>query len=284
MYSIGRRYDVSIANIEEADPSVKDGLDPNDIIMVPSWKRGTFKTGNNTPTSNKADTKTPQPKPEVKKQPEPKAPAGQEKTARQHVVQPGETLFSIAKKHKISVSDIQKWNSLKDHNIITGQKLTVGYYMASYLEGVPDEPIGPEGSENNPNLKQDHIDQKIAKEYEDAQKKSEADRKKGIVEIKEVNESGVATWIDDGTVVSEKKLALHRTAAPGTIIQLTNPRTGKKVFVKVIGKLPDAVDEKNVLIKVTKNTAEELGAIDQFFRVNMKYGVEVYASKSTSKK
>jgi LysM repeat protein len=289
LYGIGRRYNVSVPNIEQADPSVKDGIDPGDVVMVPAWKRGTFKTGNNTAsssnTSSNSNKSQPQPKqepqttPPVKKpQPEVKNPAPQDKTAIYHVVKPGETLFAIANKENVAVADIQKWNGLKSNTISAGQKLIVGYtgQPASKEEVTEKEKpeVGPEGTKN-PNLKEDHIDPKITTEYEAEQKRLEAERKKGRVEMKEVNESGVATWIDENMVTSEKKLALHRTAPVGTIIQLTNPRTGKRVYVKVIGHLPDAVEEQNVVIKVTKNTADELGAIDKFFRVEMSYGVEV---------
>lgn len=288
LYGIGRRYNVSVPNIEQENPSVKDGIDPGDIVMVPSWKRGTFKTGNNTATNNntpktqpKQEPKT-QPKPEVKKpQPEVKKPSNQDKSPRYYVVKTGETLFAIAKKENVAVADIQKWNGLKSNTISAGQKLIVGYTNESGTKEVATEKqpeVGPEGTGKKPNLKEDHIDQKIVKDAEEEQKKLEAERRKGKTEMKEVNESGVATWIDDGSIVSEKKLALHRTAPPGTIIQLTNPRTGKKVYVKVIGRLPDAVEEQNVLIKVTKNTAEDLGAIDKYFRVEMSYGIEVLSS------
>jgi LysM repeat protein len=292
LYGIGRRYNVSVANIEQADPSVKDGIDPGDVVMVPSWKRGTFKTGNNSASNtNNSNANKPQaqpkqevkkPQPEVKKpETETKKPTNTSKTARYYVVKPGETLFAIAKKENVAVEDIQKWNGLKTNSISAGQKLIVGYTGEPAPREVVTEKeqqkVGPEGT-NKPKLKEDHIDQKIARDYDNEQKRLEAERKKGKVEMKEVNESGVATWIDDDLVVSEKKLALHRTAPVGTIIQLTNPRTGKRVYVKVIGHLPAAVEEQNVLIKVTKNTAEDLGAIDKFFRVEMSYGVEVFSS------
>jgi LysM repeat protein len=294
LYGIGRRYNVSVANIQDADPSVKDGIDPGDIVMVPAWKRGTFKTGNNNPNTTSDNTKPqPQqeqepkkePQPEVKK-PEPemevKKPELQGKNPKYYIVKPGETLFGIAKKQNVAAADVQKWNGLKSNSLSTGQKLIIGYTDDPIITENQTEKtteVGPEGSENKSGVKADHIDKKITEQSQAEQKKLEAERKKGKVEMKEMRESGVATWIDDGSVVSEKKLALHRTAPVGTIILLTNPRTGKKVYVKVIGKLPDAVDEKNVVIKVTKNTAEELGAIDQYFRVEMNYAVEVFTGK-----
>jgi membrane-bound lytic murein transglycosylase D len=42
-----------------------------------------------------------------------------------HLVQKGDTLWSIAKKYNISVEDLRRINNLKDENIQPGQKLTV---------------------------------------------------------------------------------------------------------------------------------------------------------------
>jgi membrane-bound lytic murein transglycosylase D len=42
-----------------------------------------------------------------------------------HVVKKGETLSSIAKKYRISVSNLKKWNNLKKDVISVGQKLTI---------------------------------------------------------------------------------------------------------------------------------------------------------------
>lgn len=42
-----------------------------------------------------------------------------------HVVQMGETLFSIAKRYGVSVADIQKWNRVRGTHIEAGQKLRI---------------------------------------------------------------------------------------------------------------------------------------------------------------
>ena len=38
-----------------------------------------------------------------------------------HIVKKGDTLYSISKKHNVSVNDIKKINSLKDNEISVGQ-------------------------------------------------------------------------------------------------------------------------------------------------------------------
>lgn len=42
-----------------------------------------------------------------------------------HVVQKGDTLYSISKKYAVSVDDLKRWNYLYDNSIKIGQKLTV---------------------------------------------------------------------------------------------------------------------------------------------------------------
>lgn len=42
-----------------------------------------------------------------------------------YVVKQGDTLFAIAQKYKVSVSQLQTWNKLKDSNLCVGQKLII---------------------------------------------------------------------------------------------------------------------------------------------------------------
>ena len=46
-----------------------------------------------------------------------------EKEDENHIVKKGDTLFSISKKHNISISDLIKINKLKDNEISIGQRL-----------------------------------------------------------------------------------------------------------------------------------------------------------------
>ena len=42
-----------------------------------------------------------------------------------HKVKPSESLKNIAKKYKVSVSDIKEWNKLETETIIIGQRLII---------------------------------------------------------------------------------------------------------------------------------------------------------------
>ncbi|HET8736726.1 MAG TPA: glucosaminidase domain-containing protein, partial [Pricia sp.] len=42
-----------------------------------------------------------------------------------HVVQAGDTLYSISKRYSVSVNDLKRWNYMYDDNLAVGQELTV---------------------------------------------------------------------------------------------------------------------------------------------------------------
>jgi len=69
-----------------------------------------------------------------------------------------------------------------------------------------------------------------------------------------------------------KKLVLHRTAPIGTVIKITNPMTNRTTFAKVVGHITDNEATKDVIIVMTKNVADSLGALDKRFHVNISYG------------
>ena len=86
-------------------------------------------------------------------------------------------------------------------------------------------------------------------------------------------EQGVATWIDDENINPNKYFALHRGAPVGTIMKVTNRMNKRTVFVKVVGKLPDTGDNDNIILKISKASAEKLGVRDQRFQCDLSYGV-----------
>ena len=90
---------------------------------------------------------------------------------------------------------------------------------------------------------------------------------------KEVSENGVASWIQDDDINPNKYYALHRTAPIGTIVKVTNKMNKKYVFVKVVGTLPDTGDNTDLVIKISKASAEKLGVRDSRFQSELSYGV-----------
>ncbi|MCX6352507.1 MAG: LysM peptidoglycan-binding domain-containing protein [Bacteroidetes bacterium] len=191
-----------------------------------------------------------------------------------YTVGSSETLYAIARKNEVTVDDIKKWNNLTDKSFIhKGDRLIVG--LISLKKAKPEDVVtikSPEKIDTKKPKKDDDED------YIDEKYKKQNNNSKDKTETKEISEKTVASWIDDGTLVSAKSLALHTTAPEGTIMKVTNMMNKKSVYVKIVGNIP-AGEENNVTIKMTRTAAEKLGAIDKFFRVELHYAAEVIKDK-----
>lgn len=226
-----------------------------------------------------------------------------------HQVKEGETLFSIAKRYSTSVDSLKKWNNLSEKELKVGQRLKVG--SKSKNEGTVKSNKATPESKDEVSVKnsvplQDHINTKPAAVETDspkvnATKKStvkvaevEADSTKIIKtasgikpetkkppvavtakDRREITETGIASWIRDDDINPNKYYALHRTAPIGTIIKVTNKMNNKYVFVKVVGTLPDTGDNNDLLIKISKASAEKLVVHDSRFQSVLSYSISV---------
>jgi len=83
-------------------------------------------------------------------------------------------------------------------------------------------------------------------------------------------EEGKATWLNESSISTDKSLALHRSAPPGTIIKVTNLVNDKIVYVKTVGKLSKNEDVAT-LITISPKAAEKLNVNEDFFRAKLKY-------------
>jgi hypothetical protein len=84
-----------------------------------------------------------------------------------------------------------------------------------------------------------------------------------------VVESGLGAPIDKS--VTDKYLALHKTAPVGTIMQVKNSGNGLSVYVRVIGKLPDTGENNDILVRLSPRAVQKLGTADARFRVETNY-------------
>ena len=69
----------------------------------------------------------------------------------------------------------------------------------------------------------------------------------------------------------DKYLALHKTLPIGTLMEVRNLMNNKKVFVRVVGQLPDTGPNENVLIRLTEKSFNRLGILDARARVELTY-------------
>lgn len=172
----------------------------------------------------------------------------------QYKVSAGETLFSIAKRFNTSVEDIKALNKLSSDSVTPNQVINV-------RTGLPPEEA------KQPVMQRDSTS--VAAQQDTTGGDHGKANRFGLYEKVE---KGVATWMDDAGLDPKKELVLHRTAPIGTIIKITNPMNNHTTFAKVVGRFTDNETNKNVLIIMTKNTADALGALDKRFQVNISYG------------
>jgi LysM repeat protein len=292
LYALSRKYNVDVQSIIDANPGSKNGINVGQEIIIPTQVsiqnvatqdkivhtvasgESLYRIGrkydvrvsdirswnnlrNNTLSVGQKLTiyLTPQQAAVIHKQKEVMETNGK----KIHVVNRGETLFSISSKYNISISDLREWNRLESNIINIGQELIVGY-----IEGNDQQVVIVQDLETEETATEEVRIQTIATQ------ESEMQKAEPTGDFKKVTEKGIARVIE-GSESTKKYLALHRDAAIGTIMQIKNEMNDLSVFVRVIGKIPDTDDNRNILIKVSKVAYDRLGAIDNQFPVEISY-------------
>jgi len=194
----------------------------------------------------------------------------------QYVVSAGETLYGIAKRFSTTVDNITKLNNLTSTTLTPGGILLVIPGQTTLQAATPNTPNPvpvPVVHNDTPVVKKDST-LVVAPSVVITKDSSSAERRynKNRFGLYEKNESGIATWIDDTSLDPTKMLVLHRTLPIGRIIKITNPMTNRTTFAKVVGRFTDNESTKDVIIVMTKNVADALGALDKRFHVNISYG------------
>jgi LysM repeat protein len=197
----------------------------------------------------------------------------------QYKVSAGETLYAIAKRFNTNVDAVTKLNNLTTTNLQPGQIILV-----KPSTGQQQTQQTPQVAQQQPQALQHAVQQvtdteKIVAKRDSNLLPSVATDSSALSHsntnrfgLYEKNEKGVATWIDDPSLDPNKKLVLHRTAPIGTVIKITNPMTNRTTFAKVVGRFTDNESTKDVIMVMTKNVADSLGALDKRFHVNISYG------------
>ncbi len=255
-YSLGRRYNVSPKDIMAFNNNAP--LVIGNVVKIPTNRP----FSDNTATPQAPAAKPAQQQPAVQQtlsvQQSP-APQQQQQSTMDYKVSAGETLYSIAKRFGTTVAAIQQANGMDNSTTLTpGQIIKVPQaapapavqqpVVAKQDNTAMSNPVTAADSANASKFNANHFG------------------------LYEKDEKGVATWMDSTDLDPNKKLVLHRTAPVGTVIKITNPMTNLTTYAKVVGKFTDNEDNKDVIIVVTKNVAESIGAQDKRFRVTISYG------------
>ncbi|WP_461453048.1 DPBB and LysM peptidoglycan-binding domain-containing protein [Mucilaginibacter sp.] len=264
-YSLGRKYKVSPKEIMafNNNATMQIGV----IIKVPT-DRPFLESSYNTPQKPQVVVVKPQQRsnpPIPVQQPVQQQPAAQPQQTvattsnvptQNYKVSAGETLYSIAKRFGTTVEDITQINGLTSTTLSPGQVIKV-------RAGQGAAPVPPAATP----VAQQNTTSVVAADSANATKFNA-----NHYGLYEKDEKGVASWIDDADLDPNKKLVLHRTAPIGTVIKITNPMTNLTTYAKVVGRFTDNQANKDVIIVVTKNVADSLGALDKRFHVNISYG------------
>ncbi|MCU0353694.1 MAG: LysM peptidoglycan-binding domain-containing protein [Cytophagales bacterium] len=287
LYAIARKYRVSVADLRRWNGLASDEIQIGQELIVSGGKE---KMPETTVAARSTTEKTVAEKPVVEKP----------TNAKTHTVANGEGLYAIARKHRVSVTDLKRWNNLDSDEIRIGQELVLTEPAAAattptvlaknetrpeprVVETRVPEPVKTVQTEKTSTEKSVAAVEPIASVTEKPMEKTgdsignKAEAEKPAVPMV-INNSGYVKTVENGMAEAltdgaggDLFLALHRTAPVGTIMQIRNEMNDQSVFVKVIGKLPETGDNDKVIVKVSKRAYERLAAVDKRFRVQISY-------------
>jgi len=282
-YSIARKYGISYSELRMANKAEGDQLRIGQIVRIPPHAKI------NDPRFRKNFTDEPV-KPEQSQE---QVLQSDKAEMRKHKVQPGETLFGISRLYSVSVDQLKKWNKLSDNTISKGQELIVGESgelkrkeetseesLTGKTRPVEKTEVSPLETEKKvvktepEPLHEEKPVKSISSEKKEVLAESRTDKKVSFAKGRqEINESGLASWQEDNGINQEKYYALHRSAPVGTIIRVTNSQNKSSVFVKVVGHLDDSPENEDVIIKISRTSAERLNVIEKKFQAELVYGL-----------
>ncbi|MFB9841693.1 LysM peptidoglycan-binding domain-containing protein [Mucilaginibacter ginsenosidivorans] len=288
-YSLGRRFHVPPKEIIAYNDNAKMTI--GHVIKIPTdrpFKEPKHETASSEKKHKKKEIEQPteaeQPEQQqvvqhanpVQQPPQPQPQPADNTPPTQYKVSPKETLYSIAKRFNTTVDDIMKQNNLTSNNIQPGQILNIkanvqGAPAAAATTQTTAAPAQASNTTDSIVAKRDSTTMVVSTQDSSNIEAYHASANK--FGLYEKDEKGAATWIDDENLDPNKKLVLHRTAPIGTVIRITNIMTNRTTFAKVVGRFADNEQTKDVIIVMTKNVAESLGALDKRFQVTLSYGV-----------
>ncbi len=254
--ALTRRYRVTISQLTAANPQIKNGLGIGQIVFVPRPVTGGA-------TASAAA-------------PAPSAPAAGGAVPARYTVARGETLFGIARRFQLTPEELIKLNKLPANGTVrVGQQLLLTATEAGTpaARAVAAENTPEPAAAKTPAALVPEKPAQIATvtPAAPAEKEVKEERAPGRASevLARVVETGLGATIEKS--ITDKYLALHKTAPVGTIMQVKNAMNGQSVYVRVIGKLPDTGENTNILVRLSPRAVQKLGTADARFRVETNY-------------
>ena len=163
-------------------------------------------------------------------------------------VRPKETAFRIARVYfDIPIEALMMLNNLQSTDLRIDQRLFVGWYMPEA------EALGESGHPDSNSVAEVHANRVP----------------EGFDATGAVFQMGKGFW--DKSYHDERHLfAMHKSARINSYMEITNPMFGRKLYAKVIGRIP-ATFRSDIDLIVSPAVARQLGIIDSRFYVHMRY-------------
>lgn len=160
-----------------------------------------------------------------------------------HIVVSGENLVSIARLYNQSLNSLKAWNKLSSFDIKPAQELIIAWILP---KGEAVTIAKPKTAKEKLN---DYPGQYMAMANDSTGK------------YKSGKGSGVATWFDDGG--GDNMYCMHRTAPIQSVVRVTNSVNNRSVYLKVIGVLPNTVQNEDIEVNITSSAAQKLNMRDE---------------------
>ncbi len=172
-------------------------------------------------------------------------------------VRPEDDLYRVSWRSNISPNKLKHWNKLKDGKTVTGAYMLVGWvsYDTAHLSPAarqhmnvsiqpPDIADSPTATTTAP----------AATTLEELYQKQVQDG------YNLITERGTAVFFRMPVKSSSTEFyAFHNAAPKGTVLKVMNPGTGKVVYVKVLGPVPDTRQYHNAIIGISDRAKSRLG-------------------------
>jgi len=284
VFALSRRYHVTVDQIVNANTNIQSGLSIGQMVYIP---RATATAVAAAPLSTAGATTT-------------GVPASATATSKTFVVDaqgnklhriaPKQTLYAISRLYAVSTDDLKKWNKLTSNEITVGDDLIVGVgskptTAPQYVPEMDDDVAtiqpaspAPVGVANTSPPLAEPVNRPSTASAGTSQPVVTASASSAPVErtvsgsgaISKVTENGLAEILENRSD-NNKYLALHKSAPIGTILQVKNVSNGQSVYVRVIGKLPEAETNDKVIVKLSSRAYQKLATANNQFRVEVSY-------------
>lgn len=185
-----------------------------------------------------------------------------------HIVKTSETLFGIAQTYHVEIEDLQKWNQMSDYTLSIGQKLKVSDRDKQIADTLMTQAVAKEA----PKVEKPEA-QPLDTLYVKTDNSQFKTKTKKIEGRNQTVEEGFVMQIED-TDYTKKFLALHRTAALGSTIVVKNQMTNQVIEARVVGKLPESAMNRKLLMRLSAAAYSALGAIDLKTPVTVSYSMD----------